>query len=58
VALYGLLQTLHAFTIAMLLPTYGPLAAIAFDNFIILCAFAALAFGPIYQVEAAEVSRG
>jgi hypothetical protein len=57
VALYGLLQPLHAFAIALLWPVYGPIAAVAFDNFIVLCAFAALAFGPIYQVEATEVSR-
>jgi hypothetical protein len=57
VALYGLLQPLHVFMISILLPKYGPIAAVAFDNFIILAAFAALAFGPIYQVEAADVSR-
>jgi hypothetical protein len=57
VALYGLLQPLHAFAISLLWPVYGPLAAVTFDNFIVLCAFAALAYGPMYQVEAAEVSR-
>lgn len=57
VALYGLLQTLHAFAIAALLPRYGPLVAVTFDNFIVLGAFVALAFGPIYQVEATEVDR-
>lgn len=57
VALYGLLQPLHAFIIALFWPVYGPILAVAFDNFIVLCAFAALAFGAIYQVEAADVSR-
>lgn len=57
VALYGLLQPLHVFLISILLPAYGPIAAVAFDNFIVLAAFAALAFGPMYQVEAADVGR-
>jgi hypothetical protein len=57
VALYGFLQPVHTLVISMLLPIYGPIAAVAFDNFIVLAAFSALAFGPIYQVEAAEVSR-
>ena len=57
VALYGLLQPLHVFIISILLPKYGPIAAVAFDNFIVLAAFTALAFGPMYQVEAADVSR-
>lgn len=56
VALYGLLQAVHAFVISVLWPLYGPIAAIAFDNFIVLAAFAALAYGPICQVEAADVT--
>jgi hypothetical protein len=57
VALYGLLQPLHVFVISSLSPVYGPIAAVAFDNFIVLAAFAALAFGPMYQVEATDVGR-
>lgn len=57
VAVYGLLQPLHAFTIAMLWPVYGPLTAVALDNFVVLAAFASLAYGPMFQVEATEVSR-
>jgi hypothetical protein len=57
VALYGLLQTFHVFVIALLWPRLGPAVAVAFDNFVVLAAFAALAFGPIYQLEAADVSR-
>ena len=57
VALYGLLQSFHVFVIAVFWPTLGPAIAVTFDNFVVLAAFAALAFGPIYQLEAADVSR-
>jgi len=57
VAMYGLLQALHAFVIALLYPTFGVLVALYFDNFVVLLAFGALALGPVFQVEAAEVRR-
>lgn len=57
VAAYGLLQPMHAFAVSLLWPTFGPLAAVVFDNFIVLAAFTCLAVGPMFQVEAAEVSR-
>lgn len=57
VALYGLLQPVHATIIALLWPVCGPLAAVALDNFVVLAAFTALAYGPMFQVEATEVSR-
>lgn len=57
VALYGLLQPMHVFVIAMCYGAVGPLLTVAFDNFIVLAAFGALAVGPMFQVEAAEVRR-
>ncbi len=57
VALYGLLQPLHAFVISLTWPVFGPMASVAFDNFVVLGAYSALAFGPIFQLEATEVSR-
>lgn len=57
VALYGLLQPMHVFVIAMCYGAVGPLLIVAFDNFIVLAAFGALAVGPMFQVEAAEVRR-
>lgn len=57
VALYGILQPIHVFIIAIFWPIYGPIVAVGFDNFIVLAAFSALAFGPLYQLEAADVSR-
>ncbi len=57
VALYGLLQPMHVFVIAMFYSAVGPLLTVAFDNFIVLAAFGALAVGPMFQVEAAEVRR-
>lgn len=57
VALYGLLQPMHVFVLAMYYEDAGPILSIAFDNFIVLAAFGALAMGPMFQVEAAEVRR-
>lgn len=57
VALYGLLQPLHAFFIALGYDTLGPNLSIYFDNFIVLCAFSALAFGPVFQVEASRLKH-
>ena len=57
VALYGLLQPMHVFVIAMCYGAVGPLLTVTFDNFIVLAAFGALAVGPMFQVEAAEVRR-
>lgn len=58
VALYGLLQPIHAFVIAIGYESYGPMLSIAFDNFIVLTAFSALSFGPIFQVEASDLKSG
>ncbi|MBK6315235.1 MAG: hypothetical protein IPF53_13245 [Blastocatellia bacterium] len=57
VALYGLLQLVHVFVLAMYYKDAGPILSVAFDNFIVLAAFGALAMGPMFQVEAAEVRR-
>jgi hypothetical protein len=57
VALYGLLQPVHVFVVAMFYESVGPVLTVAFDNFIVLAAFGALAMGPMFQVEAAEVRR-
>jgi len=57
VALYGLLQPTHVFVIAMFYAPAGPSLLLALDNFIVLAAFGALAIGPMFQVEAAEVRR-
>jgi hypothetical protein len=57
IALYGLLQPVHVFLVALWNPELGFAFSVGVDNFIILGAYASLAFGPIFQVEANSLCR-
>jgi hypothetical protein len=58
VALYGLLQLVHTFLVALLRPYFGAAFTVVVDNFVVLAAFTCLAAGPIYQLRAMTVRAG
>jgi hypothetical protein len=57
IAAYGLLQPLHAFTLALAYPRLGPVFALTVDDFIVLAAFASLALGSVVHAEIAELEQ-